>query len=145
MVVRIALVFVGFILFGVFLNLYFMVYAFLGIFVLGIDNQSIHDFAYWVSFALGGATTIKLIRKVWPEDKSLDAKPTALQPAVEPARSTPIAPAPAPDLSPPPPPPVQSSGPSNIETCPNCGMRVFRKPDGSCPSCRKALPASQTG
>ena len=66
MVARIALVFAGFIVAGVFLNIYYLVFTFFTVFLLGVDSKIVLNVQYWICFVAGIATSFFLMRKAWP-------------------------------------------------------------------------------
>ncbi len=86
MIFRGALIFIGLILAGVFLNLYFIVYAFFGIFLLGIESKEAFNTAYFICLILGSLTAFFLIRIVWPKPTSPSLKS---HPAPESSKSPP--------------------------------------------------------
>ena len=66
MIVRIAIVVAGIIVAGVFLNLYYAVFAFFTVFLLGIDSATVFTIQYWLCFGAGALTSFFLMRQVWP-------------------------------------------------------------------------------
>ena len=68
MVTRIAIVFAGIIVAGVFLNLYYLVATFFTAFLLGIDSALFLSIEYWICFAAGVVTSFCVMRTVWPKD-----------------------------------------------------------------------------
>lgn len=68
MVIRIALIFVGFILTGVFLNLYYLAFTMVAIVALGVENRLALETAYWVCLFAGIATTFYVLRNAWPRE-----------------------------------------------------------------------------
>lgn len=67
MIAKLAIVFVGIIVAGVFLNLYYAVFAFFTVLLLGINSQLVFTVQYWICCAAGVATSVVLVRKIWPE------------------------------------------------------------------------------
>ena len=74
-ITRLAILFAGFIVGGVFLNLYYLAFCFVTIFLLGIENETFLSVQYWVCFVAGFGTSFLLMRRVWPT-----AKPEVKQP-----------------------------------------------------------------
>ena len=67
-IARLAIIFAGFIVGGVFLNIYYAVCCFFTIFLLRIDSESILvEALYWLCLAAGFVTSFLLMRKVWPK------------------------------------------------------------------------------
>ncbi len=68
MIARLAIVFVGFIVFGVALNIYFLIFTVATVGVLGIESSILSNVLLAISYLLGAATAIYLVRKIWPMD-----------------------------------------------------------------------------
>jgi hypothetical protein len=69
MIAKIAILFCGFIVAGVFLNLYFMPLSMITIRLLGIDNLIVLQVEYWICFAAASVTAFFLMRQGWPSRK----------------------------------------------------------------------------
>jgi hypothetical protein len=69
MITKIALVFCGVILAGVFGNLYFMALTMITSFLLRIDNAIVWEVEYWICFVTGAVTAFGLMRQGWPSRK----------------------------------------------------------------------------
>ena len=63
---RLAMLFVGFVVGGVMLNVYYAVCVFLSVTMLGIENEAFHTAQYWVCLIAGFVTAFLLMRRVWP-------------------------------------------------------------------------------
>ena len=68
MLARIAIVFAGVVLCGVALNLYYLVFCFFTVFLLGIEDTSVLKAQYWLCFAGGAGTAFFVMRRVWPKE-----------------------------------------------------------------------------
>ena len=68
MIARLAIIFVGFILFGVALNICFLIFTVATVGVLGIESSFLSNVLLAISYLLGAATAIYLVRKIWPKD-----------------------------------------------------------------------------
>jgi hypothetical protein len=66
MITFLALIFVGFILVGVFLNLYYLAFCAVAGFLVGLENQLVLNIAYWVCVVAGVVTAFYIMRKAWP-------------------------------------------------------------------------------
>jgi len=78
MLARIAIVFAGVVLCGVALNLYYLVFCFFTVFLLGISDTLLLDAQYWLCCAGGAATAFFIMRRVWPKAVNIeDAGTTA--------------------------------------------------------------------
>jgi hypothetical protein len=60
-----AIIFAGFVLVGVFLNLYLLTLSFLTVFVLGLTGPGWLNLQYWICFAGGVYTSYILLRSAW--------------------------------------------------------------------------------
>lgn len=69
MITKITILFCGFIVAGVFVNLYFMPLSLATTLLLGIDNKIVLQIEYWICFAAGFVTAFFLMREVWPGRK----------------------------------------------------------------------------
>lgn len=63
---RLAIIFAGFVVAGVFLNLYYALCCFFTVFLLGIQNDLFHSAQYWSCLVAGVATACFLMRRTWP-------------------------------------------------------------------------------
>lgn len=68
MIARLATLFVGFIVFGAFLNLFVLLSSMLFAVVLGIRNEAFYQVQYWVCFAVAAVISVVLMSRVWPRD-----------------------------------------------------------------------------
>ncbi len=66
MVTIVTMLFVGFILAGVFLNLYYLAFSIVAVFFFGLENEFVLNIAYWVCLVAGLITSFCVIRKAWP-------------------------------------------------------------------------------
>jgi hypothetical protein len=65
-IARLAIIFAGFVVAGVMLNVYYAVCIFFSAILLGIENEAFHTVQYWVCLIAGFVTTFLLMRRVWP-------------------------------------------------------------------------------
>lgn len=66
---RLAILFTGFIVAGVMLNVFYAVCCFFSVFLLGIENETFHTIQYWVCLIAGFIASFFLMRRVWPHSK----------------------------------------------------------------------------
>lgn len=66
---RLAILFAGFIVAGVFFNLYYLAFCIVTIFALGIKNELILSIQSWICFVAGFGTAYYLMRGTWPSTK----------------------------------------------------------------------------
>lgn len=69
MIARLAILFVGFLVFGAFLNLFVIVSSMLFAVALGIRNEAFYQVQYWVCFAVAAVISAVLMSRVWPTDR----------------------------------------------------------------------------
>ena len=62
---RAALLFVGVILVGVFLNLYYLIFSMFAVAALGVESKLVLDAAFWLCLVIGMATTYYILRGPW--------------------------------------------------------------------------------
>jgi hypothetical protein len=67
MIAKVAMLFVGVVVFGAFLNLFGICSAFFLQFLLGVNSPAITTAQYWVGFILSAAVTFPVMRHVWPK------------------------------------------------------------------------------
>lgn len=65
-IARLAILFAGFIVGGVMLNVYYAVCIFFSVTLLGVENETFHTALYWACLIAGFATSFFLMRRVWP-------------------------------------------------------------------------------
>lgn len=67
---RLAILFAGFVVGGVAMNLYLLVCCFISVFALGITDTLFLAVQYWVCLIAGFATAVFLLRRAWPRSQS---------------------------------------------------------------------------
>lgn len=77
MIARIALVFAGIVLFGVFFNLYGLAMIFVTTFLLGINDGALLILEQGLAYMLGAVTAVKLLQPSWQKLPPLTPIPPA--------------------------------------------------------------------